>query len=606
MQELEQRADPASVVEAPANSGDSQGAAFVAAAAALALSACGSGEDGGPGSSGSRTPQIPPTPIPPAPAPGPVPPPPRDIVPATHAEAARFALQAQFSVSEADITSLKSGGVLAWLDARYNEPLGQTGVAWLDSRGHDAITVERRYRRRQPGDHMIWNQLLTGPDQMRKRIALALSELFVVSLSGINFLHPAYVIAGYWDVLTANAFGNFRKLLEALTLNAAVGFFLSTRGSARENSSGRQPDENYAREVMQLFTIGLYQMNPDGTPKLDAENKPQDTFSQEDVVNLARVFTGYDWDYHSNGGSTKPVEWEENPVPSTHFASNPMGFNPNRHSTTEVNFLGQKITGTTPGRDALQIALDRLFYHENTGPFFARQMIQRLVTSNPSPAYVERVALVFGNNGSGVRGDLKAVWTAILTDEEARAMPTGADTLFGKLREPMVRFVQWGRTAEVASDDDEYQIGDLSQMDTQLGQSPLRSPTVFNFFRAGYVPPNTEIATAGKQAPEFQLLNESSTAGYINFMQSVTRKGIEDVKPNYTTLLPVAHDVSRVVYWLNLQLTANQLSDETLAAVTSALRGYNITESTVTSAKLDMLATACFLILISPDYLVQK
>jgi len=228
------------------------------------------------------------------------------------------------------------------------------------------------------------------------------------------------------------------------------------------------------------------------------------------------------------------------------------------------------------------------------------------VTSNPSPAYVERVATVFGNNGSGVRGDLKAVWIAILTDEEARAMPARADTLAGKLREPIVRFVHWARTAEVVSDNGEFVIDDLSQVDTQLGQSPLRSPTVFNFFRPGYVPPNTEIADADKQAPEFQLLNESSTAGYINFMQSATRKGIQDVKPTYSALLPIADDIPGLLYWLNLKLTANQLSDETLADITRVLKSYGITKSSLTDAKLDMLATACFLILISPEYLVQK
>jgi len=605
VQEPDQRVEAASVAETPASSSDSHSAALVAAAATLALSACGGGEGGSYGPGGGST-RVPPTPIPPAPAPGPLPPPPQDRIPATRAEAARFVLQAQFSVSEEDMTTLTSSGLLAWLDTRFNEPLGQTGVAWLNSHGHDAITEEKRYRRRQPGDYMIWNQLITGPDQMRKRVALALSELFVVSLSGINFLHPSYVIAAYWDVLTANAFGNFRQLLEALTLNAGMGFFLSTRGSAGENSSGRQPDENYAREVMQLFTIGLYQLNLDGTHKLDADNKPLDSFSQDDVINLARVFTGYDWDYQSNGGTTTPVAWEPNPVPSTHFAINPMEFNRYRHSTKEADFLGMKITGTTPGQDALHIALDRLFYHDNTAPFFARQMIQRLVTSNPSPAYVERVATVFGNNGSGVRGDLKAVWIAILTDEEARAMPARADTLAGKLREPIVRFVQWARTAEVASDNGEFVIDDLSQVDTQLGQSPLRSPTVFNFFRPGYVPPNTEIADADKQAPEFQLLNESSTAGYINFMQSATRKGIQDVKPTYSALLPIADDIPGLLYWLNLKLTANQLSDETLADITRVLKSYGITKSSLTDAKLDMLATACFLILISPEYLVQK
>ena len=217
-------------------------------------------------------------------------------------------------------------------------------------------------------------------------------------------------------------------------------------------------------------------------------------------------------------------------------------------------------------------------------------MIQRLVTSNPSPAYVERVATVFGNNGSGVRGDLKAVWTAILTDEEARAMPTSADTLFGKLREPIVRFVQWARTAEVASSNGAYEIHDLSAPETMLGQSPLQSPSVFNFFRPGYVPPNTAIATAEKQAPEFQLLNESSTAGYINFMQSVTRKGIKDVKPAYTTLLPLAHEDAKVLYWLN---ALTPTSCPTRCSTTSSGRsGLNITE-TSDERKLEMLAAAC-------------
>jgi uncharacterized protein (DUF1800 family) len=608
MQDAAQDAEPASVAEAPESSGESQ-ASVVTAAIALALSACGGGGGDSSSSPGARAPApppIPPTPIPPAPAAGPVPPAPRDSLPATDAEAIRFLLQAQFSASDADIASLRSGGLLAWLNARYAEPLGQTGVAWLDSRGHNAITAELRYRAHEFGDYMIWNQLIAGPDQMRKRMALALSELFVVSLSSITTLYPSCLIAAYWDVLTANAFGNFRQLLEAITLNAAMGFFLNTRGNLRENSSGRQPDENYAREVMQLFTIGLYELNADGTNKLDASNKPVETYGQDDVTNLARVFTGYNWDYVSNGGTSTPVAWERNPIPSPQFTTNAMRFIPNNHSSAEVNFFGIKITGTTPGPDAMHIALDRLFYHDNTGPFFARQMIQRLVTSNPSPAYVQRVAMVFGNNGSGVRGDLKAVWTAILTDEEARTMPTAGDTLFGKMREPIVRFAQWARTAEVTSDNGAYEIGDLSDSDTMLGQAPLRSPSVFNFFRPGYVPPNTAIATAGKQAPEFQLHNETSTAGYTNFMQRVTRSGIRDVKPGYTSLLPIAHDVPAVIAWLNLRLTGNQLASETLAVLATALRTFNITAASSVSAKLDMLATACFLILISPDYLVQK
>jgi len=610
MQEAAHDAQSASVADALDDSAALRPAHGLAAALTLAVSACGgSGDSGGEAAHGGRTPApppIPPTPIPPAPAPGPVPPPPRDSVPATDAEAARFLLQAQFSASDAEIASLKSGGLVAWLNARYAEPLGQGGVAWLDSRGYNAVTTDEYYRAYEYGDHMIWNQLLAAPDQMRKRMALALSEMFVVSLSSLATVWPSCLIAGYWDVLTTHAFGNFRRLLEAITLNSAMGFFLNTRGNLRENSRGRQPDENYAREVMQLFTIGLYQLEADGSHKLDANGKPIETYGQEDVANLARVFTGYSWDLQSNGGVSTSVAWEKNPIPSMHLCTNPMRFNPGNHSAMEVNSLGMKITGTTPGADALHIALDRLFYHDNTGPFFARQMIQRLVTSNPSPAYVQRVAMVFGNNGSGVRGDLAAVWTAILTDEEARAMPAATETIFGKLREPIARFVQWARTAEVSSASGEYEIGELSDPDTMLGQSPLRAPSVFNFFRPGYVPPNTAIAAAGKQAPEFQLHHETSTAGYINFMQRVTRNGINDVKPAYTALLPIAHDVAAVIDWVDLHLTANQLSGETRGVLTSALRTFNVNAASSTSAKLDLLATACFLVLISPDYLVQK
>ena len=372
-------------------------------------------------------------------------------------------------------------------------------------------------------------------------------------------------------MLTANAFGNFRTLLERITLNAGMGFFLNTKGNLKEDANGRQPDENYAREVMQLFTIGLYELNPDGTPRLDANDRPIETYGQSDITNLARVFTGYDWDYLANGGTFTDVAWHDYDVPSTHFATNPMWFNPNAHSNLEVNFLGTNIPANTPGRDALRIALDRLFNHPNAGPFFARQMIQRLVTSNPSPAYVGRVAAAFANNGSGTRGDLRAVWTAILMDDEALAAPSAANPLAGKLREPVVRFVQWWRTVGVSSTNGAYEIYDLSQSDTALGQSALRSPSVFNFFRPGYVPPGTEIATAGKQAPEFQLLNETTTAGYINFLQWVTRGGYNDVKPTYADLLPIAHDVPQVVAWLNLRLTSNQMSTDSLAVIQNML-----------------------------------
>jgi uncharacterized protein (DUF1800 family) len=406
--------------------------------------------------------------------------------------------------------------------------------------------------------------------------------------------------------LCANAFGNYRTLLEKITLNAGMGFFLNTKGNLKEDANGRQPDENYAREVMQLFTIGLYELNPDGTNRLDANNNPIETYGQSDITNLARVFTGYDWDYLANGGSLQSVAWVNYQIPSTHFATNQMWFNASNHSNLAVNFLGTTIPANTAGPQALTMALDHLFNHANVGPFFARQMIQRLVTSNPSPEYIGRVAAKFANNGSGVRGDLKAVWTAILTDDEARTAPAASNTLSGKLREPVVRWVQTWRTVGITSTNGKYEIYDTSAADQALGQSPLRSPSVFNFFRPGYVPPGTQIATAGKQAPEFQLLNETTTAGYANFMQLFSRYPYSDVKPTYAQLLPIAHDLDAVLVWLNLRLTANQLSPDTLNTVKTLLTVFGITASSTEDSKLTMLATACFFIVVCPEYLVQK
>ncbi|MES1201319.1 MAG: DUF1800 domain-containing protein [Pseudomonadota bacterium] len=567
--------------DAPAEVSDAAKAA--ALAGLVTLSACGGGGGGGGGGTS-------PPPPPPAPA-------------MTEAQASRFLLQAQFSATDGDVNALKANGMNAWLDGQFSAALGITGVDWLTSQGHNSITSEARYFWPQFGDFMIWNQLLAGPDQMRKRMALALSEFFVVSLSPIDGFYPPYMIAAYWDLLTANAFGNFRTLLEKITLNAAMGFFLNTKGNLKEDPvSGREPDENYAREVMQLFTIGLYELNNDGTEKLDASNKPIETYGQSDITNLARVFTGYDYNFSHT--TFTPVAWVNYSIPSFNFAVDPMSFDANNHSNLEVNFLGTNIPAGSSGANALKIALDRLFNHPNTGPFFAKQMIQRLVTSNPSPAYVNRVANVFNNNGSGTRGDLKAVWRAILTDSEATTPTT--DPLGGKLREPVVRFISWARTVGFTSTTGAYEIYDLSAADQALGQSAVRSPSVFNFFRPGYVPPHTALATANKGAPEFQLHNETTTAGTINFLEWMIRWGYNDVKPTYTNMLSFAHDTTQVVSYLNVRLAGSQLSSTTQTTISTALTSLGITASSSNDAKMNLLASACLLVLSSPEYLIQK
>lgn len=523
----------------------------------------------------------------------------------SEAEAARFLLRAQFSALPDDIQALRGQGYRAWLDARFASPRGQSGVDWLDAHGHNAVAADVHYFWPQGGDFMIWNQLLAQPDQMRQRMAFALSQFFVISLNAIDGYWPPYIMAAWWGVLLDGAFGNFRDLLERVTLNAGMGMYLNTKGNLKEDpSTGRLPDENYAREVMQLFTIGLYQLNPDGTEKRGADGRPVETYGQADVTNLARVFTGYDHDMIRV--SYRNVPWQNFPVVSREFCLDPMRFDPGKHSNLAVTFLGCNIPAGTPGQDALRSALDHLFAHPNVGPFFGRQMIQRLVTSNPSPAYVRRVAAAFDDNGAGVRGDLKAVWRAVLTDPEALAAPDPNDPLSGKLREPVVRFTSWARSVGLHTESGAYEMYDLSRSDTGLGQAPLRSVSVFNYFRPGYTPPHTAIALAGKQAPEFQIHNETSAAGYINFLQWAIRWGYNDVKPTYAALLPFAHDLPALVSWLNLHLSANQLSPETRHTIETALASKQVTADSTEAHKLDLLASACLLVMSTPEYLVQK
>jgi len=410
------------------------------------------------------------------------------------------------------------------------------------------------------------------------------------------------LIAGYWDLLNAKAFGNFRTLLEDISLNPAMGFFLNTKGNLKEDTaSGRQPDENYAREIMQLFSIGLYELDLNGTVKTDAQGHPIETYVQSDITNLARVFTGYDWDYSN---VKQQSGFESYGVPTPEFTSGRMKFDANKHSKLAVSFLGTNIPANTSGAEALRIALDTLFNHANTGPFFCKQMIQRLITSNPSPDYVERVSTVFNNNGSGVRGDLKAVWRAILTDTEARGAITG--DISGKLREPIVRLTQIARTLNVSSSNGKWEIYDLSNADWGLGQAPLRSPSVFNFFRPGYVPPNTVLAQQALLAPEFQLHNETSTAGYINFISNFIKDGYSDVKPSIAVLEPMVLDINALVDWLNLHLTANQLSAATLELIKTALKTPNLTSASSATAKSNRLYAAILLVVACPEYLIQK
>lgn len=540
--------------------------------------------------------------------------------------AARFLQHAQFSSSEAEIAAVKSQGAAAWLDAQMALNSSTGGYDWLMQRGYGVIDKNKFYEMEFQSNYMAWYQIMAAPDGVRRRAALALSEFFVVSGAGVGTISwPMFAMGAYWDVLCKNAFGNFRTLLEDITLNIAMGEYLNTLGNQKEDpQSGRLPDENYAREVMQLFSIGLLQLNLDGTPKLGANGQPIETFTQSDVSNLARVFTGYESD-NSDGYSQSAVA-PTYTLRNVGYTRRPMVLNPNRHSTLRADFLGATVPANTDGKTALKIALDTLFNHPNVGPFFGRQMIQRLVCSDPSPAYVARVATIFNNNGKGVRGDLAAVFKAILLDTEATSAASLTSTTFGKLREPMVRTAQWARTFKATSLKGTWKIGNpnYSAVDA-LGQSPLQAPSVFNFFRPGYVPPSTAMAFSKATAPEFQLVNESTTASYINYLQNFLYQGMyvrapelitspdtstptdgPDIVPDYSAELALVGDPAGLFNRLNLLLCAGQLSTETVNMMVRVFGEDGANIYSADNTKRSYVAKAIMFVMCCSEYLVQK
>jgi uncharacterized protein (DUF1800 family) len=501
--------------------------------------------------------------------------------------------QATFGADRAEIDRVAAMGTSAWLDEQFSLPRMQSHVDWLRAQGVEVF--DNRFASQQI-DYSLWRKFLSSPDQLRQRMVFALSQVFVVSTDAMDGYWPQFSLASYVDILETHAFGNFRTLLEAVTLSPAMGDYLSMRGSRKADALGRQPDENYAREVMQLFTIGLVQLNADGTPRL-ANGRTTDTYVQADVTGLSRVFTG--WDRAQTGDNIEQSA-QQLLMPLVNTAS--------RHETGTKVFLGTSIAANTSAADSLRIALDALFNHANVGPFIGRQLIQRLVTSNPSPAYVASVAAAFANNGSGVRGDLKAVLHALLTHAEARQVNAArSNDGYGKLREPVLRFTQWARAAKANSASGQWRLGNLSDPAARLGQSPLRSPSVFNFYRPGYVPPNTSIATASQVAPEFQITTESSVAGYLNFMQNAiaATSGVNgtDIVPNYGAWLPLVGNPAALADEANLVLAAGQLPAARVNLIRDAIAAM---ASTTDTHRLRRVQAALLLTLAAPDYLAMK
>jgi uncharacterized protein (DUF1800 family) len=531
--------------------------------------------------------------------------------PATKGAGARFLMQASFGPSAAEIDRLAVLGYTRWVEEQFAKPAATPHLDYFAARTAELDEGE------QPSESWIyesfWRNAVAGDDQLRQRVAFALSQIFVISLADNAVREFPRGVAGYMDMLGRNAFGNFRTLLEDVSLHPMMGLYLThLRNQKADVTTGRVPDENYAREVMQLFTIGLYELNRDGTVKLDARNEPIDTYRIEDVIGLARVFTGLSWagPDSSNARFFGTISISDRDIL-------PMRGYPNFHETGAKAFLGTTVTAGTP-EASVKAALDRLFAHPNVGPFVSRQLIQKLVTSNPSPAYVARVATAFENDGAGVRGDMKAVVRAILLDPEARDDAAAAAPTAGKLREPVLRVAAWLRAFDSKSTTGRFLVGTTDDPVNSIGQTPMRAPSVFNYFRPGYVPPNSAIADAKLVAPEMQTTHETSVAGWLNTMRSAVPSGFgnnppneprRDVQPDYADELALADSGRALVDRVALLLTADQMPPAMRNRITAAVDSINVAISNPTNletARRNRVHLAVYLTLASPEFIVQK
>ena len=510
----------------------------------------------------------------------------------TATDAARFLTQATFGPTRSEIDALTGGSISAWLDAQLALPFTSQRAALLADYNafgglpsNGGIFAQNRLA-------AWWKTVLTAPDQLRQRVAFALSELFVVS--DVSLGQPyTEGLANYYDVLGRDAFGNFRQLLTDVTLSPIMGNYLSSLRNAKADPvAGTSPDENYAREVMQLFTIGLNKLQPDGTLVLDDTGLPVPTYDQTTVTEMAKVFTG--WAYPS----TNP-----NAFKTAHADFiDPMQLYPAYHDDTEKHIVNDTTLPAGQGGDAdLAGALDALFNDPNTGPFVCRQLIQRLVTSNPSPAYVYRVAQVFADDGTGTRGNLAAVVRAILTDYEARSPDVAANTGFGKLKEPLLRATALLRGFAATPKNGRYSGTLFFTPDEYLAEAPLRSPTVFNFFHPDYVLPGP-LAAAGLVAPEFEITSSTYAVSVPNYLRSLIFTNANSAEQlDLSAEQSLAATPTALVDHLNLVLCSGHLPAAAEDSIVSTLSALPTNTSTLERAE-----TAVLLVATSPAAAMQK
>ncbi|CAK9042007.1 DUF1800 domain-containing protein [Durusdinium trenchii] len=518
-------------------------------------------------------------------------------------EASRFLTQSTFGPSEQSIDHLMTIGLSAWLQAEFVKPQESLlrDVLLDEAAGQEVGATQL--------SETFWTRAVQSDDQLRQRVGYALSQIIVASYADSQLEDRPVAMANYMDIITAGAFGNFRQLLENVTYSPAMAIYLTYLQNQKADADREVvPDENYAREIMQLFTIGLLELQQNGELRLDGGGNPIETYDNVDVTELAKVFTGLSWASRERFLG-RPDQLESEYLPLVMFDE--------EHSPEAKSFLGTTIPPGVGGDQSISIALDTLFNHPNTAPFISKQLIQRLVTSNPSPSYVLRVANAFDagsylmpngqNAGSGQRGDMRAVVAAILLDPEARDPSTTGDDSFGKIREPVLRFTHWARAFGVQRTeiDDINELQNTSPPD-RLNQQAYRSPSVFNFYRPGFVAPGSLSGAAGMVAPELQITTASSVTGYANFIEDFIAgdAASANFSPNYADELRLANDAAALIDHLDGILTFGSLSDATrtrsiqaVNSITSGDGGFTRDERRVHAAILLIMTSADYIII---------
>lgn len=499
----------------------------------------------------------------------------------TVAAAARLLDQATFGPNLASIHHVQSIGLDAWITEQFNK--ADTQLANIPSNPLPAICASANTPINCEESEW-WQTVLTGPDQLRQRVAFALSELFVISSDSVD----AETITYYHNMLAQDAFTNFETIMNDVTLSPGMGAYLNMLNSAKA-PAGQIANENYPRELMQLFTIGLDMLNDDGTLQLDGNGNPIPTYTQAQVQAFAKAYTG--WTYATSTGGV-PSKYP-NPTPN-YFA--PMVAVESEHDTSAKTLLNGTVlpAGQTAEED-LQGALNNIFNHPNVGPFVCKQLIQHLVTSTPSPAYVARVAAVFANNGNGVRGDMQAVLRAILEDQEARAGDTDPTYDGGHLREPMLWMTNFLRAVGFTNTDPNGSYFSLSNYSNNLSERPYRSGSVFNFFPPSYVIPQTNL-----NAPEFDLENTASAVLRLSLADSLVNNKISSfmIDLSATSQLGViaASSPGQMVDTLGEMFMHGQMPSDMRNEIMSAIGGLGTAQQ---------VRVATFLVITSSQYKVM-